>query len=52
MSLMICLTAASTEAWLATSISTARRLTEWSVAYALRSATAGALRPAVSRMPA
>jgi hypothetical protein len=49
---MICLTAASTETWLATSISTGRKFTEWAVAYALRSATAGALRPAVSRMPA
>ena len=51
-SLMICSIAASTEAWLATSISTARRVTEWSAAYALRSATAGAFRPVVARMPA
>jgi hypothetical protein len=49
---MICLIAVSTEAWLATSISTARRVTEWSAAYVVRSATAGAFRPVVARMPA
>jgi hypothetical protein len=51
-SAMICLIAVSTEAWLATSISTARRVTEWSAAYVVRSATAGAFRAVVARMPA